>query len=201
MSPSSTLLLLRQHHFFLLAFLLFPSFTTIALASSKVDLIHNTCNVSSSTDPNIQFSFCVHALQAAPASHCANLTQLGTITLRLAQDNASDTRCYIKQMLKRNMSLNPRVRAALKDCLELYSDSMQTLKEAKRDYRAQRLADANIKVSSVIDASDTCEDGFKEVGVASPLTMRNNFTFQLSSMALSIMNMLPSIQYDSCLIN
>ena len=36
----------------------------------------------------------------------------------------------------------------------------------------------------------TCENGFEDVGVSSPLTKQNNDTFQLSAITLSIMNML-----------
>lgn len=78
------------------------------------------------------------------------------------------------------------------DCLELYSDSRETLKQAAKDYKARRYVDANVEVSSVADAATTCEDGFKEKeGVVSPLKKRDDDTFLLSAVSLSIINMHP----------
>ena len=103
-----------------------------------------------------------------------------------------NTTCLIKNLLENKDEKKEDekgIKAGLKDCLELYSDSISTVGEAARDYRAQRMDDANVKISSVMDDSCTCEDGFHDVGVASPLTTQNNSTFQLSAIALSIMDM------------
>uniref|UniRef100_A0A803NHS7 Pectinesterase inhibitor domain-containing protein n=1 Tax=Cannabis sativa TaxID=3483 RepID=A0A803NHS7_CANSA len=79
------------------------------------------------------------------------------------------------------------------------SDAVSTIKLAVKDYKAKRYDDANIGLSSVIDASTTCEDGFKENDnsknksknhVVSPLTKRNDNAFQLTAISLSIINML-----------
>nr|POF04333.1 putative invertase inhibitor [Quercus suber] len=50
---------------------------------------------------------------------------------------------------------------------------------------------ADIEVSSAMDASGTCEDGFKEMKVkriVSPLTKDNNIFFQLSAISLAFIN-------------
>ncbi|GMH13769.1 hypothetical protein Nepgr_015610 [Nepenthes gracilis] len=195
MSPSSAFPLRHRtrghhrHHLLLFISLLLSSSSFTSAAGDHDNLIHQTCKASSTTDPNINYTFCVNALQAAPASRCARLPRLGLLSLRLARDNATDTRCYIRQYMKSKAKvLDPRAKAALDDCLELYSDSIATLLEAMQDYRAKRFADVNVKVSSVIDGSDTCEDGFTEGGIASPLSRQNNFSFQLSAMVLSIVN-------------
>lgn len=83
------------------------------------------------------------------------------------------------------------MKACLDDCMELYSNSIPSIKQAMEDYKSRHYEDANIDLSSVLDASTTCEDGFKEKqGVVSPLKKPNNYTFQLSAIALSIVNML-----------
>ncbi|GAB2267508.1 hypothetical protein Dimus_002489 [Dionaea muscipula] len=194
MSPLSTTTFLHYNHRILrrrgLLLLLLPLLLLFSnyLVAGKPNLIQQTCKASSISDPNINYKLCVNALQAAPASLCANLSRLGLISLRLVRDNVVDTRCYIKRLM---MTTKHKVDdSALKDCKELYTDSIPDLRDATRDYKANRFRDANIKVSSVIDASTTCEDGFSDEGVASPLTKRNNVTFQLSAMALSIMKMI-----------
>lgn len=76
----------------------------------------------------------------------------------------------------------------LNDCFELYSDAIPTLKQTVRDYKLKRYEEANIEMSAVMDSAVTCEDGFGERSIVSPLTKRSNDTFQLSAIALSIIN-------------
>ncbi|EEF35893.1 Pectinesterase inhibitor, putative [Ricinus communis] len=153
------------------------------------NLIQETCNKCAINDPNISYDFCLTSLRASPGSHCASLSELGMISINLTRHNVTDTRRYIKGLLK-NKRLDPDARACLNDCLHLYSDAIPSLKQAVKDYKSKHYEDANIQVSSVIDASTTCADGFNEKGVASPLKARNNDTFQLSAISLSIINML-----------
>lgn len=91
----------------------------------------------------------------------------------------------------RNKKLDPYVRQCLDDCFELFSDAIPSIKQAMRHYNAKRFDDANVVISSIMDDSTTCEDGFKERrGVVSPLSKRNADAFQLSAVALSVMRML-----------
>lgn len=82
-------------------------------------------------------------------------------------------------------------RQCLDVCSELYSDAISTLMDSLTALGEKRFDDANIWVSSVMDASSTCEDGFKErEGHVSPLTKENNYLFQLSGISLAIINFL-----------
>ena len=154
-------------------------------------LIHETCKKCSQKDPNLSYNFCVNSLQAVPKSQSVDdLRELGKISIKLIKQNVTDTRNHIKNLLG-NKSSDSFIESCLSDCFDLYSDAVPTLSQALKDYKAKRYDDANIEVSSVLDASTTCEDGFVEKkGVVSPLTKRNNNTFQLSAIALSIVNML-----------
>ncbi|KAL2936495.1 putative invertase inhibitor [Bienertia sinuspersici] len=141
-------------------------------------------------DPTIDYKFCIQAFDSSPSSQSANRTRLGLISINLAKHNVSGTTTIIKNLLNNKKKVDDHTKAGLRDCLELYSDSITTLSKAARDYRATRINSANVKISSVMEASTTCEQGFKDVNVASPLTKNNNDTFQLCAIALSIMNML-----------
>ncbi|KAF3954422.1 hypothetical protein ACB098_11G135100 [Castanea mollissima] len=154
-------------------------------------LIHETCKKCSQTDPNLSYNFCVDSLQADPKSQSVDdLRELGKISIKLIKQNVTNTRNHIKKLLE-NKNSDSFIKSCLSDCFDLYSDAVPTLSQALKDYKAKRYDDANIEVSSVLDASTTCEDGFEEEkGVVSPLTKRNNNTFQLSAIALSIVNML-----------
>ncbi|KAJ0914172.1 putative pectinesterase inhibitor domain-containing protein [Helianthus annuus] len=169
-------------------------FSLFFLSINGQDLIYNTCKTLSQQDPNVDLQFCITSLQAAPASHCADLKGLGMISIRLTRYNITDTRCYIKRLLNNATKiLDPYVKSCLDDCFEVYSDAILDIKQAMKSYISKRFFDANIQISSVMDATTTCEDGFKErKGVVSPLTKRNDATFQLSAITLSIMNILQS---------
>lgn len=170
--------------------LLFFFIITLIRATNGNNLIHETCKTCAQSDPNLSYAFCVTSLEAVPSSRRADLRQLGNISIRLTRHNVTKTRHRITKLLEKK-KLDPFVRGCLNDCFELYSDAMPSLKQALKYYKAKRYEDANIAVSSVIDASTTCEDGFAEKeGVVSPLTKTNNDTFQLSAMALSIINLL-----------
>lgn len=71
---------------------------------------------------------------------------------------------------------------------------MSDAEDAMRCYDVMKFDDANVRISSVMDASTTCEDGFKEwkggKNEVLPLTKRNYDVFQLSAIALSVMHMI-----------
>ncbi|XP_007052414.2 PREDICTED: putative invertase inhibitor [Theobroma cacao] len=177
---------------FLDLFLFFFIFTSTFHAVTSTDLIRETCKKCAGRDPNLSYNFCVTSLQAAPKSHCADdLRDLGMVSIRLVRRNLTNTRSYVEELLKNKKLVDPFVRSCLHDCFNLYSDAIPSTKEAIKDYKSQHYDDANIDVSAVMDAATTCEDGFKEKeGVVSPLTKRNNNTFQLSAISISIVNML-----------
>ncbi|GKE90952.1 putative invertase inhibitor, partial [Tanacetum coccineum] len=134
-------------------------FSLFFLSINGQGLIYDTCKTSSQQNPNVKFQFCTTSLQAAPASHCADLTGLGMMSIRLIRDNVTDTRCYIKQLLKNSAKLDPFVKACLNDCFELYSDAIPDTKQAMKNYNAKSYFDANVQISSIMDAATTCEDG------------------------------------------
>ncbi|XXG51012.1 hypothetical protein AAC387_Pa02g4883 [Persea americana] len=51
--------------------------------SCEADLIQDTCKEVSSKDPNINYNFCITALQSDPRSTTADLAGLGTISIQL----------------------------------------------------------------------------------------------------------------------
>ncbi|XP_060215734.1 putative invertase inhibitor [Lycium barbarum] len=154
------------------------------------NLIQETCITCSKDDANINYNFCISALQAAPPSQCTTLRGLGMVSIQIILHNVTDTRCHIKNLME-DRNLEPYVRMCLSDCFELYSDSIPSIKQAIRNYDLKRYVDTNIQISSIMDAATTCEDGFAEKeGAVSRLKERNGYTFQLSAIALSIMKLL-----------
>ncbi|KAL1562064.1 putative invertase inhibitor [Salvia divinorum] len=163
---------------------------TIHLSSSESLLINSTCKAMAADSPNIKYGFCATSLQAAPASSCASTRGLATIAIRALRYNVTDTRCFIKQLLRRR-GWEPYAKQCLGDCFDLYSDAIPTVRQAMKYYNERRFDDANVQLSSVMDAATTCEDGFADGdGVVSPLTKRNADAFQIGAMALSVVGMI-----------
>ncbi|CAA2961766.1 invertase inhibitor [Olea europaea subsp. europaea] len=166
---------------------LFLSFLISTHPINGQNLINRTCKTIARGDPNIGYNFCTTSLQAAPASQCASLRGLGIISIRLVRYNVTDTRCHIKHLMK-HRKIDPYSKLYLKDCFELFSNAISSVKLAMKYYNSKRYDDANIQISGVMDATTTCEDGFSErEGLVSPLTKRNRNTFELAAVVLSIM--------------
>jgi pectinesterase inhibitor-like protein len=81
-------------------------------------------------------------------------------------------------------------KSCLNDCFQLYMDAVSSLKDAMKALKSRDFATANIEVSSAMDASITCQDGFKErKGQVSPLTKDNQMFFQLTAFSLAFIIM------------
>ncbi|XP_042032778.1 putative invertase inhibitor [Salvia splendens] len=159
----------------------------ITSGQSLINLIR-TCLDSARDDPNIDYAFCTSSLQAATAP---TLQGLNIISITLLQNNITDTRCFIKQLIRNTTPEEPYLRECLSDCLELFSDAIPSAKEAMRHFIMKRYDDANVKISSIMEGATTCEDGFKErKGLVSPLTNRNHHVFELSAITLSLMHVI-----------
>lgn len=170
---------------FLLLLIIFNISSTIVVA----DFVQKTCRKCENNDPNIDYNFCISSFRANPGSDLADLQKLGAISLSLIRNNVSNSVDYVEKLLQKK-ELGSYKKPRLSDCLELYSEAIINVEEGKKAYKVKRYDDANIKVSSVMDAARTCEDGFEEKeGVSSPLTKWNKDTFQLTAIALSIINM------------
>ncbi|XP_038905481.1 putative invertase inhibitor [Benincasa hispida] len=180
------------HRFIALAYSFLLAFSFQSTASN--DIVLRTCEISAASDPNVRLDFCLRSLAADPASDTADLYELGAISIELIGRNATSTRRYIDRLLKKKKKLSPDsyVRPRLSDCKELYSDAVETVGDSSAEYARKRYEEVNVKLSSVMDAVTTCEDGFKEMeGGISPLTKRNGDVFELTAIALCILNMHP----------
>lgn len=169
-------------------------FSPLFLSINAKTLIHDTCEICSQQDPFVNYRFCTTSLQAATGSRHADIIELGKISIKLAYDNMTDTQSYIKKLLKNDIEkISSYMKLRLDDCHDLYKDSISDIKDATKYYNNKRYYEASLHMSSVMDATTTCEDGFKEKRMGlSPLTKRNNATFELAAIGLSIVRILQS---------
>lgn len=74
--------------------------------------------------------------------------------------------------------------------MDVYTDAMSSLKDSVKAIRGARYEDANILISSVLDTPGSCEDGFTEGGVESPLSEVDEAFFGLVAIDLGIVALL-----------
>lgn len=160
-------------------------------SSLASQLVHQTCKRIADGDPNVGFNFCVISLESSPKSRTASLEELGVIAAELTLSNATYINWYISDKLLKDTRFDPYSKACLNDCHELYSDAIPNLKDVLDDFKRKDYFKANIELSSAMDASATCEDGYKEKkGAVSPLAREDQIFFQLCAIALAFTNIL-----------
>ncbi|KAL5724306.1 hypothetical protein ACHQM5_007583 [Ranunculus cassubicifolius] len=170
-------------------FFLSFSFVFLLIHGALCIDLTQTCKKIVESTPNVNLKFCITTLQVVPNICSIDLNDLGLISMNLSKSNATSTVRYIQKILKHKVK--PYVKSCLLDCLDLYSGAISSLDIATNDVKIEHYDEANIQMSATIDAPTTCEDGFKErKGTKSPLSKRNGDMFQLSVIALSIINTL-----------
>ncbi|KAI3935675.1 hypothetical protein MKW98_022683 [Papaver atlanticum] len=170
--------------------LTFSSLLVLFLFSHGVngaDIIEPTCNKAAKSSPNIKYHYCLNSLKANPKSRNADIQQLGIISAELAKSKANSIRIVIKRLLGTNK--NRVDNKCLQDCLKIYANAAEDLMEVITDFNAKDYFEANIQMSAAMDASTNCEDGFKQMGLVSPLTKMNDRYFQTTAITLAITNM------------
>ncbi|KAF9685486.1 hypothetical protein SADUNF_Sadunf03G0059500 [Salix dunnii] len=174
-----------------------PDNSISTLDASTIDISNRTCRKCAEDSKTFSYDFCISSLQTIPVSHVTNLHGLAIIGMELALENATNTISTIKYLLTCG-ALDHFAVAALQDCLELYSDALVTIVDAAAAFLTEHYSVAEVKVSAVMEASTTCEEGFSEKkGVVSPLTEENNNLFQLSDIALCIIHMISLAAFSS----
>ncbi|XP_059643558.1 putative invertase inhibitor [Cornus florida] len=175
---------------FLFFFLLIMNQNSLTIKAFSVDLINTTCKQCADKSTILNCDFCVSSLQAVPISHATNLQGLVIIAMGLANQNATNTVSSIDTMMG-SEAFDPFAMGCLKDCSELYTNAVTTLKYSLKAFLLEDYATANVLVSGVMEAAVTCEEGFTEKeGEVTPLTKENYNLFELSDIALCIINLL-----------
>lgn len=155
------------------------------------DIIEQTCEKCAGESDVFSYKFCSTSLEAIPVSYVTNLQGLALIAMELALDNATNTIFSIKELLSNKTLADPFALECLADCLEVYSEAVETIVDSILAFLGEQYDIARLWLSAVMEAPTTCEEGFKEKqGVLSPLENENYSLFQLCDIALCISHLL-----------
>ncbi|CAK8562631.1 unnamed protein product [Lathyrus sativus] len=172
------------------------SFLFLSQYSNASNLIVRSCREASKNDPNLSYNFCVTSLYESARKnklHPKKLEDLVSMSIQLTKSNGTNIISIISHDLQ-NQTQGEYVKACLKDCFDLYNDSLESLDDAMVALNTSKDLDtANINLSAALDDSVTCEDQFKErksENETSPLTEQNHVYFQLNVISLSFIQMI-----------
>ncbi|KAJ0039283.1 hypothetical protein Pint_22725 [Pistacia integerrima] len=117
---------------------------------SSVDIIRSYCHKAAQSSKTVNSKFCVIALEANPKTKYANPEELADILIELTISSATNISTQITQLLEDGRLDYD----ALQDCSRLYSDAKSALQEALDHIKQKDYQSANLKVNSVVAASN-----------------------------------------------
>ncbi|MED6179998.1 hypothetical protein PIB30_006115 [Stylosanthes scabra] len=156
---------------------------------SPKDLVDQTCQKCANQSKILSYPLCSTSLPVIPVSHSANLQGLALIAMELALENVTSTIETIDKLLD-DETVSSIVIDNLKDCMEMYSDGAWTIVNSIGAFLSGNYEVPINWMSSVMESASTCQQGFVDKkGVKSPLTTENYNLFQLSGIAVCIIQM------------
>ncbi|KAF7087443.1 hypothetical protein CFC21_090629 [Triticum aestivum] len=141
------------------------------LVSSSASTLQDTCKTVAVNNKDIGYDYCIKFFQANNASATADKRGLGDIATKISRAAALDIRKRIDTLMASEK--DKTVHGRLSDCRVLYSAAVNMLESA-----------ANL--NAVISGTDTCEQGFRVLGVTSPLAADDANFIKDCSIALII---------------
>ena len=165
-----------------------PLVYLLACSTSNASVLQDACKSFAAKHPETgYYAYCIKFFQADKGSGSADKRGLAAIAVKITGAAAKSTAQHIAAL--RASEKDTKRLAGLKDCSEVYSQAVdQTGVAAKGIASAtpRGRADAVTALSAVEDAPGTCEQGFQDLGVPSPLASEDAEFRKEASIALSV---------------
>ncbi|CAL9747736.1 unnamed protein product [Musa acuminata subsp. burmannicoides] len=150
--------------------------------------VEKACRDAANSSPTIKYDFCVAALRSYPGSRSADKKGLAVIAASLTKDKATSVSAKVKSLLAK--ASDKKKKQCLESCESVYEDVLSDLDTSIPAIKEGRLGDAKTYLSAAVDGPSTCEEGFEELQVPSPLTKEDSDLTQICIIALAFTNML-----------
>ncbi|KAL1213950.1 Pectinesterase inhibitor 12 [Cardamine amara subsp. amara] len=168
---------------FVISSLLLNSFATAQT------LIQDSCKKAAASDPNLKYDFCVQSLEQDPQSKSAkNLVDLLIASTKTAAAKNTNVVGTAQQILKTG-KLDKPTEESLRDCVQLFNDAIDDYNKTLGDVTSRDYSSANVHLSAALDASSTCDDGFKEIKKQNPISNESYVLYHKILIPLAFTNM------------
>jgi len=142
----------------------------LACSTSNASVLEDACKSFAAKNPGTGYAYCIKYFQADKGSASADKRGLAAIAVKLTGAAAKSTAKHIAAL--RASEKDKKRLAGLKDCSEVYTQAVDQTGVAAKGIASgtpRGRADAVTALSAVEDAPGTCEQGFQDLGVPSPL--------------------------------
>lgn len=173
-------------------FYLVTFFLLLNVFTTAQTLIRDSCKKAAAKNPKFKYDICVKSLETNPQSKTAkDLAGLVMTSTKNAVTKTTSLKATVDKILK-GKKMNKMSEMPLRDCLQLYTDAIDSLNEALASVKSRDYNTVATVLSAAMDAPTTCETGFKErkTPQKSPVTKENDTLYQMILIPLAFTNML-----------
>ncbi|CAL5015199.1 unnamed protein product [Urochloa decumbens] len=165
-----------------------PLVFILACSTSSASILQDACKYFADKHPEIGYDYCIKFFQADKGSAAAaDKRGLAAIAVKITGAASKSTAKRIATL--KASETDKRRLECLSSCAEVYSDAVSEIAVAAGGIAsgtASGLGDAVTALSAVLDAPSTCEQGFQELNVPSPLAAEDAEFGKEASVALSV---------------
>ncbi|KAK8925830.1 hypothetical protein KSP39_PZI018049 [Platanthera zijinensis] len=173
--------------FALVAALLHPSAAARTPASFAAIAFHNA--VGSFCNHTVYSDLCVKTIvENAPTFKPLNQDTVLAILMSAVDSKAHEAKAFLLGLTKQH-TLNSQTRELLRECVETYSNAIGNLADARRAIQARDTGARDALINSMIPNFESCDDGFTEFYLKSPMTAWTNVLKNMVDNCLAIVRM------------
>ncbi|CAN6229333.1 unnamed protein product [Urochloa humidicola] len=167
---------------------LYPLVFLLACFTSNASVLQDACKSFAAKHPEIGYDYCIKFFQADKGSAAAaDKRGLAAIAVKITGAASKSTKKRIAAL--KASETDKRRLECLSSCAEAYSDALSEIAVAAAGIAsgtAGGLGDAVTALSAVLDAPSTCEEGFVDLNVPSPLAAEDAEFGKEASIALDV---------------
>ena len=132
-------------------------------------------------------SLCISTLQSdSEAKSAKDLLTIAKVALKHTGNKAGEINGEITRL--QGSAKDEGLKQALSDCTENYGDAIDQIQDSTAALGKKKYSDVNTWVSAAMNDADSCEQGFQDQSVKSPISASSTTFNQLSSNVLAITN-------------
>ncbi|KAG7605193.1 putative pectinesterase inhibitor domain-containing protein [Arabidopsis thaliana] len=166
------------------------SFLLLNCFATAQSLIRDSCKKATTKDPKLKYDFCVKSLEENPQSKTAkSLEGLVFVSTKNVVSKTTSLKGMVDKILKEDKY---EVERPLLDCLELYTEAIDSLNQSLDTVKSRDYKTATMLMSAAMDAPGSCETKFtkRKKAVKSPFTKENDVLFHMVLIPIALTSML-----------